>query len=70
MSIDQGASLVVPDPMAPDPVVDGTSVEVIGVDAITESGQREWELRARRAGRTVIRSPDPVPYTITIDVSG
>jgi hypothetical protein len=70
MRIGDGSSLVIRDPLAPDPVVDGTSVEVIGIDNITASGQREWELRARAPGRTVIRGPDPIRYSITIEVRG
>jgi hypothetical protein len=70
MEVGGSSSLVVDDPSAPDPVVEGTSVEVIGFDNIDASGRREWELTARQPGRTVIRGGGSSSYTITIDVAG
>ena len=35
---------------------------------IDASNRREWELRAIRPGRTVLRAAGAMPYTITIDV--
>jgi hypothetical protein len=70
MEVGASSRLVVDDPSSPDPVVDGTSVEVIGFDNIDASGRREWELTARQPGRTVIRGSGSSPYAITIDVAG
>lgn len=68
MTVGQVARLVVSDPEAPDPEVDGTSVLVIPVVNITASGQREWELRAIGPGTTTIRGQGTQPYVITLEV--
>src|SRR5688572_26134461 len=46
MKVGQTAGLIVPDPSAPDPEVDGRSVQVVEVNNVDASGRREWELRA------------------------
>ena len=69
MAVGQTAGLVVPDPLAPDPAVEGDAVEVVDIVNVDASGQREWELRAVRPGRTVIRGGGSTPYVITIDVA-
>lgn len=68
MTVGLTVSLVVPDGTAPDPKVEGDSVEVVTMNNIDASNRREWELRAVRAGRTVLRAAGAMPYTITIDV--
>lgn len=68
MVLGQVAALIVAEPRAPDPTVTGDAVEVVQIDNITDSGMREWELRALRPGRTVLHSTDPA-YTITLVVS-
>jgi hypothetical protein len=68
MRVDEVAALVVADPDAPDPVVDGRSVLVIPIVNIQASGRREWELRAVARGRTVIRAGGATPYSITLEV--
>jgi hypothetical protein len=68
MTVGRTVSLVVPDGTAPDPKVEGNSVEVVTMNNIDASNRREWELRAIRAGRTVLRAAGAMPYTITIDV--
>ena len=70
MRLGETTSLILDDPTAEDPLVEGTSVEVIGMDNIQASGRREFELRAREPGRTILRGSPPLPYTITIDVAG
>ena len=70
MQVGQTSGLVVPDPNAPDPEVEGDSVEVVAVTNVGASGQREWELRAVGTGRTVLRGAGAMPYTITLDVDG
>jgi predicted secreted protein len=70
MQVDQTSGLVVPDPNAPDPEVEGDSVDVVAIANVGASGQREWELRAIAAGRTVLRGAGAMPYTITLDVGG
>jgi hypothetical protein len=68
MKIGQTAGLVVSDPSAPDPEVDGRSVQVVEVNNVDASGRREWELRAVSPGRTTLRAAGSRPYTITLDV--
>lgn len=68
MKVGQSAGLIVPDPTAPDPEVQGRSVEVVEVVNIDASGRREWELRAVASGRTTLRAGGSRPYTITLDV--
>jgi hypothetical protein len=66
MTVGRTAALIVRDPHAPDPDVDGTSVKVVDMVNIAASGRREWELRAMSPGRTVIRVGGDRPFTITI----
>ena len=61
-------TLRVADPAAPDPTVVGESVLVVPVLNVTDSGAREWELRAVAPGTTTITGRDP-DYTLTITVS-
>ncbi len=68
MAVGQTAGLVVPDPLAPNPAVKGDAVEVVDVVNVDASGQREWELRAVRPGRTVIRGAGSTPYVLTLEV--
>ena len=68
MKVGQTAGLIVPDPNAPDPDVQGRSVEVVDVVNVDASGRREWELRAVASGRTTLRARGSRPYTITLDV--
>ena len=68
MKIGQSVGLIVPDPNAPSPEVQGRSVEVVEVVNIDASGRREWELRAVASGRTTLRAGGSRPYTITLDV--
>lgn len=68
MTVGRTVGLVVPDGTAPDPKVEGDSVAVVTMHNIDASNRREWELRAIRAGRTVLRAAGAMPYTITIDV--
>lgn len=69
MKVGQTAELVVPDPHAADPSVEGDSVEVIAVLNLTGSGQREWELRAVAPGRTTLAGSGSHKYVITVDVA-
>ena len=69
MKIGQTVGLIVPDPGAPDPDVEGRSVDVVTVANIDASGRREWELRAVASGRTTLRAKGSRPYTITLDVA-
>ena len=69
MAVGQTAGLVVPDPDAPEPIVEGESVEVVAVVNVAASGRREWELRAVAAGRTTLAGGGSHPYLITLDVA-
>ena len=55
------------DPTAGDPVVDGASVLVVPVVNVTDSGVREWELRAVAPGTTTLTGSDP-DYRLTVTV--
>jgi len=68
MKVGQTAGLVVSDPSAPDPEVEGQSVQVVEVNNVDASGRREWELRAVSPGRTTLRAAGSRPYTITLEV--
>ena len=68
MKVGQTAGLVVSDPDAPDPEVDGQSVSVVEMHNVDASGRREWEIRAIKPGRTTLRAAGKRPYTITLDV--
>ncbi len=68
MGLGSTSELVVRAPGAGDPVVDGASVLLVPVVNITDSGVREWEVRAVAPGRTTVRSVDP-DYSFTITVS-
>jgi len=68
MRAGQTAELVVADPDAPDPGVEGTSVLVVPVVNVQASGRREWELRAIAPGRTTIRAGGTQSYAITLVV--
>ena len=69
MQVGQTAQLVVLDPHAADPSVEGDSVEVIPVFNVTGSGRREWELRAVAPGRTTLAGSGSHRYVITVDVA-
>ena len=60
-------ALRVQDPTAGDPVVDGASVLVVPVVNVTDSGVREWELRAVTPGTTTLTGSDP-DYRLTVIV--
>jgi len=68
MKVGQTAGLVVSDPSAPDPDVEGRSVQVVEVNNVDASGRREWELRAVSPGRTTLRAAGSHSYTITLEV--
>jgi hypothetical protein len=52
---------------ADQPEVDGTSVMLIPVVNVADSGVTEWEVRAVEPGRSTITSGTPA-YTITFTV--
>lgn len=54
-------------PTAADPVVSGEAVLLVPVVNVTDSGVREWELRAVAAGTSTVTGVDP-GYVITIAV--
>lgn len=69
-SIPAGKSvgLVVPDPYAPDPQVEGQAIQLIEVSNIDGTSRREWELRAVKPGRAIIHAAGDHPYKITLVV--
>lgn len=69
LRVGENADLVIPDPLAPDPTVEGTAVELVEVSNITGSGQREWEVRAVQAGRAVVAGSGSRPFVLTFEVS-
>ena len=68
MAVGQTAELIVPDPRAPDPVVAGSSIELVEVVSLAATNQREWELRAVTEGRSTITGGGAEPYVITVVV--
>jgi predicted secreted protein len=69
LRIGQQATLLQQDPLAPDPSVEGTSVDLVGVDNARASGRREWEVRAVASGRSVIEGIDGSRrFSFTVDV--
>jgi hypothetical protein len=69
MAVGQTAQLVVQDPHATEPVVEGDSVEVVALVNVTASGRREWELRGLAPGRTTLVGDGSQRYVITVDVA-
>jgi len=67
MPVGTTTTLRVADPAAPDPTVVGESVLVVPVLNVTDSGVREWELRAVAPGTTTVTGHDP-DYTLTLTV--
>ena len=67
MTVGSTAALVVQGQGVDQPEVDGTSVMLIQVVNVTDSGAREWEVRAVEPGTSTITSTTP-PYTITLTV--
>ena len=61
------SSFVLHDPAAPEPQAEGSSVLVIPVVNVQDSGVREWELRAVAPGSTTIRGAGAA-YEITFVV--
>ena len=61
-------TLRVQDQSAPDPVVEGAAVMLVPIVNITDSGAREWELRAVAPGTSTVtgRHPD---YTFVVTVT-
>jgi len=57
------------DALAPEPTVDGDTIEAIGIDNIQAGNGRSWELRAVRPGRSRIAVAGAEPFAVTIDVS-
>lgn len=57
-----------PDPSAPPLGIEGDSVEVVEVVNITDSGSRQWELRAIGPGTTRISGAGDVPFEVTFVV--
>lgn len=68
LAVGDTARLIVPDPSASDPDVEGEAIELVEVINIAASGRREWEIHARRPGMAVIRSHQTPRYAIGIEV--
>jgi PBP1b-binding outer membrane lipoprotein LpoB len=68
MVLGSTCELLVSDTSAGDPVVEGTSVLLVPVVNITDSGVREWEVRAVEPGTSTVTGVDP-DYSFTITVS-
>ncbi len=68
MSVGASSGLVIRDPNAADPVVTGEAIELIAVVNVTDSGIREWELRAVAPGSATIRGTSP-EFELTITVA-
>jgi hypothetical protein len=68
MRVGETTNLVVLDPLATEPRIDGDSIELIAIVNVAPSGQREWEVQAVAVGRTTMIGGGSLPYVITIDV--
>jgi hypothetical protein len=67
MTVGSTTALVVPDQGVDQPAVDGTSVLLVPVVNVTDSGVREWEVRGVEVGTSTITSGTPA-FTITFTV--
>ena len=67
MAVGASSELVIHKPNAPDPVVTGDAIDLIPVVNVTDSGMREWELRAVARGSTTIRGSSP-DFVVTVVV--
>jgi predicted secreted protein len=61
-------TLRVQDPSAPDPVVEGAALLLVPVVNVTDSGAREWELRAVAPGTSSVTGHDP-DYAFVVTVA-
>jgi predicted secreted protein len=61
-------TLRVQDQSAPDPVVEGAAVLLVPIVNITDSGAREWELRAVAPGTSTVTGRDP-DYSFVVTVT-
>jgi predicted secreted protein len=61
-------TLRVQDQSAPDPVVEGAAVLLVPIVNITDSGAREWELRAVAPGTSTVTGRDP-DYSFVVIVT-
>lgn len=69
LRVGETAELLQADPLAADPRVDGTSVELVEVVSVAGTDRREWELRAIAPGTTHLAVPDdPSAFALTIIV--
>jgi len=68
MTVGASSELVISDPDAPDPVITGAAIDLIPIVNVTDSGGREWELRAVAPGSTTIRGSSP-EFELTITVT-
>lgn len=65
----QSAELLIRDPHAPDPVLDGTAVQLIEVTNVTRSGVREWEVQAVEPGLARLHATEnDKPFEVTFRV--
>jgi len=56
LSVGDSSTVQLP-PDVPEPTTVGSSVLLIGVANVADSGNRQWELRAVEAGETIITVP-------------
>lgn len=71
LRVGENADLVIRDPSAPDPIVVGDALTLVGTDNARSSGVREWEIRAIRPGSASIRAQERgTRFTIEVTVTG
>jgi len=54
LAVGATSAIVLSDPAAPEPVVRGTSVALVPVVNVADSGQREWEVRGVSTGVSTV----------------
>lgn len=68
LRLGQTAQLLVLDLQAPEPEVEGDSIELIEMANVGASGRREWEIRSRMPGTSKIAVSGRHPFTLLIEV--
>ena len=64
LQVGQTTTLRIGDPDAAEPVADGAAVLLVAVVNVTDSGAREWEVRAVEPGAATIRGAGETTWEI------
>lgn len=69
MRVGETRTLWSADPATPDPLVSGDAVQLVAMVSIQDSGDRSWELRAVRPGRSQLTVGGTMPFKVMVEVA-